>query len=445
MRSLVLVALAIGCGGCAASLVPKATLDSIHGRGADRQLVVTVRNAPVNASSFAGSTVKGYDAASRYAASPAALRNAAALALQYRLRAVTAWPIEVLEVYCLVFEAPEDRPLESILAELRRDARVESAQLLQTFGTRSRQPYDDTYVALQTNLAALQIQQAHRWSQGQGVRVAVIDSGIDTHHPDLADRIAVDIDATGLPRGSGGRDLHGLAVAGVIAATAGNGQGIVGVAPAAKILALRACWQVDAARERQAESRCNTFTLARALAAAIEHRADIINLSLTGPHDPLLERLLRKAMASGKVVVSALPEDDGSPERPQGDFPASLQGVLAVRSAEAPSSTSSSANALVAPGRHILTLRPRNGYDFENGSSFAAAQVSGVAALLMSLRNDLSTERIRELLVGPAEPTPPDLAGSSLVNACTAVANLIRQDCLPDRERHANSLKPASP
>ncbi|MEP7311707.1 MAG: S8 family serine peptidase [Pseudomonadota bacterium] len=424
--------------GCVASSQPGAARTAAAGSetAADRQIVVTVRTSPARTAQHAGSTPKAYDAAGRYQVSPAALRDAAALARRYDLRQLDAWPIELLDVHCIVYAVEGSRPLSEVLATVSSDPRVESAQPLVSFRTQTSPAYDDPYVGLQSGVATLQIVAAHRWSRGRGVRIAVIDSGIDATHPDLAGRIALSRDFTGNAGsdtdGDARLDTHGIAVAGVIAATAGNGVGIVGIAPEARLLALRACWQVRATERQPAESRCNTFTLAQAIAMAIAERADIINLSLTGPPDPLLARLLARAMSMGKIVVAAVPEADS----PGNAFPAMLDGVLAVGSAEArplasAQATTAIAGELHAPGRNVLTLRPKGRYDFENGSSMAAASVSGVAALLLSVRSSLSSNEIRQLLLqNSAMPEKTGTSATQMINACAALAALMHHvDC----------------
>ena len=107
---------------------------------------------------------------------------------------------------------------------------------------------------------------------------------------------------------------HGTQVAGLIAAAANNGIGIVGVAPDVKLLAYKACWQTSAT----SAGRCNSFTLAQALADAMAARAQIINLSLVGPSDPLLAALIEKATESGLIVVGAVSAD------PRFSFPRSI-------------------------------------------------------------------------------------------------------------------------
>jgi subtilisin family serine protease len=120
------------------------------------------------------------------------------------------------------------------------------------------------------------------------VTVAIIDTGVDVGHPDLdrhtiSQRNFVNTDSREFKL-----DRHGTEVAGVIGAVADNGVGIVGIAPDARLLALKACWQPSAGASRAV---CNSFTLAQALEATIVAHADIVNLSLAGPPDPLLARL----------------------------------------------------------------------------------------------------------------------------------------------------------
>jgi subtilisin family serine protease len=135
--------------------------------------------------------------------------------------------------------------------------------------------------------------------------VAIIDTGVDTEHPDLAGRTQltrnyIDDDVTEFRN-----DRHGTQVAGLIAAAANNGIGIVGVAPDVRLMAYKACWQPTPS----SAGRCNSFTLAQALADALAARAQVINLSLVGPSDPLLEALVEKAISGGVIVVGAVSED----------------------------------------------------------------------------------------------------------------------------------------
>ena len=157
----------------------------------------------------------------------------------------------------------------------------------------------DPYRALQHSLDTLEVDAAHMLSSGAGVRVAVIDSGIDASHHDLNGVVRARRDSTG----GGPLAPHGTEVAGVISARGANGAGIMGVAPEAQLADLRAC---RAGTGPNAPADCDSYTLALALDYAVNSRVDVINLSLAGPEDPLLARLLAGAEAQGIAVVARL-------------------------------------------------------------------------------------------------------------------------------------------
>ena len=221
---------------------------------------------------------------------------------------------------------------------------------------------------------------AHHVVTGKGVKIAVIDTGVDTEHPDLRDSILKTANFVERGEQTFTQDYHGTAVVGVLAARANNDLGIFGVAPEADILALKACWQ-RTATSRQA--LCSSWTLAKAVDFAILEGAHILNFSLAGPSDPLLARLLVKAAAQGMVVVAAAFEQ----EQRLG-FPASLDTVMAILSSDPQGQVRFPAAAphtllLAAPGIDILTTLPQRAYDFVSGSSMAAAHASGIVALLL--------------------------------------------------------------
>jgi subtilisin family serine protease len=237
--------------------------------------------------------------------------------------------------------------------------------------------YPTQPVARQWHLADL-----HRLATGKGVRVAVIDSGVEASHPDLAGQLQLNqnfVDGQALSAES-----HGTAVAGVIAARADNGLGIAGVAPGARLLALRACWQATAGPS--SGTRCNTLSLAKALQAAIQERAQIINMSLSGPSDRLIGSLLDQALARGISVVAAL----GSASEP---FPANHPGVLAAGPAPP-----LPPGVMLAPGREVPTTALGGGWTLVSGSSFSAAHLTGLLALMRELdgRPDLRAALVLE-------------------------------------------------
>ncbi len=366
-------------------------------------VVAVTESASLRAS--AGSGAGGGDPrGARDSGSDPALDALDALAAEHRLTEVEAWTINALHWRCALLRLAPGTDATALLQRLAADPRVALAQPLNEFNTLAQPAvYNDPYLPLQTAFADIDAGGAQRASRGEGVTVAIIDTALDAQHPDLQGRTAASQDfAPQFPQTAAAAERHGTEVAGVIGAAANNGIGIVGVAPAVRLLPLRACW---GGGDGQA-ARCNSFTLARALAAALAAPADVINLSLTGPRDPLLEKLLAVALARGTVVVGAVPPGGG-----RSGFPAAVPGVLAVASRE---DGPAAAGVLAAPGRRVLTLAPGGGYDYASGSSMAAAQVSGVVALLRALDHRLDGPALQPLLAG----------SSATLDACRALQGL---------------------
>ena len=407
-----LVLLACACSN-APVRVESRSLGSPVTESADRYIVAAVDNEPVTFAARAGSTPRGYDSIATYGPTPAARRDLKTLEQEYGLREVNAWPIEPLHMHCAVLEIPEGVDRNDLLLKLSHDPRIKLAQPLQTFATRSGQ-YNDPYVDLQLGFREMDVAAAHPWSRGDGIKVAIIDTGVDTGHPDLRGSIAaaanfVDADGTRFRR-----DRHGTEMAGVIAAVANNGEGIVGVAPGARLLVFKACWQAD---EDADAARCNSFTLARALVAAFDAHVQVINLSLAGPDDPLLRGLIREGVHRGVIFVGAAPAAGAL-----GTSLLHLPGVIEVSSAESNAGTNS---VLYAPGREILTLLPGGRYDFATGDSIATAQVTGVVALLLAKKPALTAVDAYRVLSATSIRT--DAAGAATVDACAAVVSVVGQ------------------
>jgi subtilisin family serine protease len=267
-----------------------------------------------------------------------------------------------------------------MLQRLAADPRVLSVQAMHLFRTEAA---NDPLYALQPAVAKWGLERLYAHATGRHVTVAELDSGVDLDHPDLRSQVASARDFVG--DGGYRAETHGTEVAGIIVARAGNGVGIAGIAPGARLLALRACWQTA-----DGSAACSSFTLAKALQFALEARAQVLNLSLAGPDDALLAQLLDVALARGVAVVAAV-----DPRLPRGGFPASHPGVLAVAGVRDGSRV---AGALRAPWRDIPTTQPGGAWGFVSGSSFAAAQVSGLAAVLRELSPDLPPARLRMTL-----------------------------------------------
>jgi subtilisin family serine protease len=409
----------------AAAAAPAATASALP------RIVVAFANEPGGAPGPAGSTGRRYGG-DGYRVSQSAAQRAARVASEYALRAVSSWPIRELAMHCVVYEIVSGRPAAEVLAALAHDPRVVLAEPLNEFHTltlppgaaqSAAAPYNDPLYDLQTNLPALGIPDAHRRAQGAGVRVALIDTAVDAHHPDLAGRIVRSRSFVGANRGAGGSQRHGTAMAGIIAAVANNNIGIVGIAPRAQLEVFEACWQLEPDSDAAA---CNTFTLAQALAAALESGVPLVNLSVAGPSDALLSALIETGLKRGVVFVGALDAGSG--------FPVGVPGVIGAAGSE----SAVPPGALAAPARHVMTLRPGAQYDFESGSSVAAAEITGVIALLMSATPArLGSDAVVSLLRPAPATVSMTAADTAVVNAAAALARLDlgrRRNCRAARD-----------
>jgi len=431
LLSLVIVGAGVESSIAAAPVASASTQsETRHAR-----VVVTFANEPRQSPGPAGSTGRRYTG-DGYLLAQSAHTQAKRVAAKYALREIANWPIRSLAIHCVVYEIPDDRTVAAVLAALSKDSNVALAEPLSEFHTLSdAKPttvpapasYNDPLYDLQTNLPALGIAAAHETSQGAGVRIALIDTGVDIRHPDLHGRIAGVRSFVDTRAPSSASYRHGTAMAGLIAAVANNHIGIVGIAPLAKLEVLEACWQLQPDSD---EAVCNTFTLAKALAAALDSGIPLVNMSIAGPSDPLLSALIQAAMKRGIIFVGAAAE-------PADAFPVGIQGVIAAQGLQ----RSVRADAFSIPANHILTLRPDGQYDFESGTSVAAAELTGVIALLMSSTNTrLSTDSIVALLkeTGGVEGAVPNAAGlasgtGSAINVNAALTKL-------ELEQHRNRV-----
>lgn len=350
-----------------------------------RQILVMLKIAPEHL--HVGGAYGGGASAGRYGdpASVAARRRTAdSIARKNGLSVVDGWPMPLLGVDCYVMRLSAGLSINAAIAQVSRDPRVawsEPMQLYQAQGSAS-QSATDPLLPVEPAAAAWHLRDLHKYATGRGVSVAIIDSKVDVRHPDLAGHFIADENFLG--SAAPGPEQHGTAVAGIIGATAGNGIGIAGVAPGARMMALRACWQV---RDTQASppTLCESLGIARALQYAIDHKAEVINLSLSGPPGTLLARLISIALARNASVVAAF-----DPALPKGGFPASEPGVIAVGD-EAVHNLP--ANVYAAPGRDVPTTQPGGRWYLVNGTSYSAAHVSGLIALVRERRNSAALIR----------------------------------------------------
>jgi subtilisin family serine protease len=379
-----------------------------------RQILVTARQAPTIAFGLAGDPAMVYQRRRGYGAAPGVERLLDSIAADYQLTRVDGWLISSLGVYCEVYELRPGQDPDGVLARVSADPRIESAQSMHVYQTQGVF-YDDPYASMQPALTDMSIDSAHESATGKGVTIGVIDSMVDDRHPEFRGRVPIRRNLAREHAFAGRAEIHGTAIAGIIASTANNAEGIVGIAPDSEIVALRACWTVQ---ETTGRALCSSFSLAQSFETALRLGVKVINLSLSGPHDPLLERLVDTAIASGVIVIAALPERGDSSET----FPATHPGVIAVSSSVIQFPERS--NTLVAPGSEVISTTPDSSYGFFAGNSMSAAYISGVTALLVEQQPEIDGVRVFSLLA--------ETSTKGTVNACLAIQKLNGRGNCPD-------------
>jgi hypothetical protein len=412
MRLALAAALAVALAACATT--PRgheapATAASANAT-ANRQILVTVRQSVDLATGLTGAPNARY-LQRRYGPAPTVDRILSQIARDHGLHRVDGWEIQSLGVYCEVLAVPSDRDVDAVIAAITADPRVDIVQRMNMFETQTTR-YDDPYVGLQSAAAELDVEEAHQFATGRGVSIAIIDSAIDANHPDLRGRVRIARNLVSEHPLARDGEVHGTAVAGIIASAVNNNIGIIGVAPDVSIAALRACWAVAT---DSVAAQCSSFSLARALETALALKPNVINLSLAGPADPLLSKLLDVVISRGIVVVTAQPERSA----PAVSFPSSHAQVFAAHSS-IEAGSSDSPYVIAAPADEILTTTPGAHYAFLTGNSLAAAHATGVVALLMEREPDLDAERIAAILTASTTHS----IGRASINACRALTRV---------------------
>jgi hypothetical protein len=345
-----------------------------------------------------------------------------ALARAHGLERLSSRPIALLGARVELYRIRGGRSEAAVLAALRRDRRIRSAQFNRRYfhSADKRDKARPAALIHQYGPRNVHLPEAHEIALGRRVPVAVIDSAIDMAHPDLKGAVARSFDAA---RGrKAAPDFHGTAVAGII-----RGHGIVeGVAPQAHILAVRAFWTSSA----RALPETNTDVLLTAIDWAVKNGARVLNLSFVGPHDPALAEMLAAARARRVVMVAAA--GNAGPKAPPA-YPAAYPGVIAVTAVDEADRRYRHANrgsyiAVAAPGVDILAPVERGGHSYLSGTSFAAAYVSGIAALLLERDPNLDAGRLAGLIAAGADDLGPagrdDDFGAGRVNALSALKAL---------------------
>lgn len=279
----------------------------------------------------------------------------------------------------------------------------------------------DPYRPLQWGLARAGAERAWPVADGAGATVAVLDSAPDAAHRDLA---GVRVESVpGAPTARPG--THGSLMAGVVRAVAGNGFGIAGLAPGAALVGVPVCRP----HAEGAADECRLFELLRGIDVAWAERAQVLNVSLVGPPNALLRRAVERMDELGAVVVAAAGNEGLAEPRYPAAYP-SVVGVGAVDRAGAPYARGNRGAwvELLGPGVEILSTVPGGGFAFGDGTSLAAAHVTGVLALAISASGDPRAARAALFEAAQARLEAPGREPAPLPAACDVLA-LLRKPC----------------
>ncbi|MEU9155313.1 type VII secretion-associated serine protease mycosin [Streptomyces sp. NPDC048417] len=302
--------------------------------------------------------------------------------------------------------------------------------------------YADGIRAQQWGLSALHLDEAWGTTKGKGVTVAVLDTGVEADHPDLVGNVLTAKDMIGFGAKPGERTWarHGTAMAGIIAGHGhgtGNDDGVMGVAPEAKILPVRVILEDgDSARGKARSTRGNA--LAEGIRWAADHGADVINLSLGDDSDsahpePSEDEAIQYALKKDVVVVASA--GNGGDKGDHISYPAAYPGVIAATAVDkfgtrAAFSTRRWYATVSAPGVDIVIADPDHKYYEGWGTSAASAFVSGAVALLKAAHPGLTPAQIKKLLEDTARDAPSggrdDSRGFGMIDPAAAIKDAAR-------------------
>ncbi|QKW33599.1 S8 family serine peptidase [Actinomadura sp. NAK00032] len=257
-------------------------------------------------------------------------------------------------------------------------------------------------------------------TRGRGVKVAVVDSGVDTSHPQLRGHVkAYDVTKSGL------RDCvgHGTAVAGIIGAADLRDKGIpfVGVAPEAEIISVKMAVKATGNQSGWA---------AQAIKKAVDLGAKVINISSQSPDLPDLRAAVHYAQKRDVVIVSVAGNlTDRTKQTPQKAYPASYPGVISVGALGKDGTLANFSNTVTpvtvtAPGQSVISTWPRGSYKLDDGTSLAAPYVAGTAALIRAFNPKLNYKQVKHRIENTADGAQAQGTGSGVVNPLRAVTTV---------------------
>ena len=350
---------------------------------ASAEILITVKHDSDAESAIFNSFSRHNRNIQRYQSTLAAKETIDSVVKRHALQLVgKQWQIHSLDEFCVVVQPANGENVRVVLEKLKQDPSIESAQLMIEYSTHSTTQqstafapnlYNDTYFTRQYGEYTAAVETLHEQSTGKTVEVAIIDTGAYVDHLDFQGTHLRTHNVVDNNKDLFNLDAHGTAIVGVIAAVPNNDIGIVGLAPDAKIQLIKACWyQQISDASLMSSAHCNSLTLATALDLAIQNDVDVINLSLSGPKDPLVSRIIKIALKENILVIAS------DPLVGQTRYPALLPGVLGVSSSASEYSKYKEEHINVA-ANDVLSTAPGNAFDFFSGSSISAALVTALA------------------------------------------------------------------
>jgi len=333
------------------------------------------------------------------------------IAKKYGLQTSSKSVLSSVNTGMLVAKTKGQNPLNLSKSINAKEKTVEAAtnNVFRTAATK----FSNAYSMYETGVSYV-----HATTKGKGVTICMVDTPIDIFHPSLSSALIETLDLFEVDEKNKASMVHGTSVAGVLVSQNKH----IGIAPKAKLFSVGA---FRAASSRPNDLKGSSSDVAKALDACIQHNVDVINLSFTGGKDALVEKMVRKAINSGIIVVAAAGNGGrwGSTI-----YPALIPGVLTATAVDKDKKLFSMADKgqfidYAAPGVNILTLAPGNKYKLATGTSISSAHVSGVAALLLSQKGNKNINNVlKRTAVDLGIPGRDQEYGDGLISASRALA-----------------------
>ena len=333
------------------------------------------------------------------------------------------------------FKIKDGRSVESVLSKVRSDGRVNEAQLNYYYRQQAGGDTASEGQRPQYALSKINLNDAQALSRGRGVLIALIDGYVDSRNSALQSTLTGLRDAT--DDKDSNPDSHATAIAGIMNA---NGD-IRGIAPEARILSIRAI--------KKSNGLADTHTIGRSLDIALQQNARVLLLPLISRHDPMAERLIKRASLKQMVIIA--PAGNNGPDAGPA-YPAAYSDVIAVTATDSEDQLYNQANlgsyvAVSAPGVNVMVLSKSGDYDLKSGTSYAAAHVAGVAALMLGLDPQLPLEQVRRAISESAtdlgEPGKDKKFGAGRINAAGAL-HLLKSGAVPTASAPVATPPPVS-